>query len=83
MAIYEERYIPGLLRVFPELSKGEVGVLMLYSSGCTARMIASELGIAANTVNSYLSRMKEKFEADRTPDLRNIYTNRLNLLNLM
>ncbi|MFA0965507.1 MULTISPECIES: helix-turn-helix transcriptional regulator [Pseudomonas syringae group] len=83
MAVYEEKYITGLLEVFPELSKGEAGVLMMYSLGCEARKIATELNVATSTVNTNLKRMKEKFEIDRVADLRIIYANRLNLLILL
>lgn len=51
----------------PQLSPREREVLALWASGETAKGVAQILDVSVNTVNAYLRRIKEKYEAAGRP----------------
>lgn len=51
----------------PQLSPREREVLALWASGETAKGVAEALDVSPNTVNAYLRRIKDKYEAAGRP----------------
>ncbi|WP_312870881.1 response regulator transcription factor [Gordonia asplenii] len=51
----------------PQLSPREREVLAMWASGETAKSVAELLGVSTNTVNVYLRRIKDKYEAIGRP----------------
>lgn len=75
-----ERFLPVL---FPELSAQEAKAVVMYAYYFQLSTIASEEGVSAHTVRTYLDRAKAKFDVSSLSELRVICLFRVGWLKIL
>lgn len=67
------------LELFPELSKTQLKIFVMYGHGITPERITLELNITLNTFYSHIKYIKDKYQVDSSSELRGIFYARRDL----
>lgn len=73
MAVLHHNEIETAIKVFPQLTRDQAQILILYSLGMGIKEIGEEVGIKTNTVGTHLANIRGRLNVDSAFELKSIF----------